>query len=102
MSYYGVTLEDLQNLPPTILNELNTRASFVLEWQIIDIINDLGGVASIDKIVISYWRKHETPLTRTLLNAKLYRMKHKGLLDSDPKRKGVYATNNHSRLPDTL
>lgn len=43
MSYYGVTLEDLQNLPPTILNELNTRASFVLEWQIIDIINDLGG-----------------------------------------------------------
>ena len=100
MSYYGVTLEDLQNLPPAVLNELNTKASFVFEWRIVAIINNLGGTASIDKIIVSYWREHNEVLVRQVLNAKLYRMKNKGLIDSSSNAKGVYATNSNSRLKD--
>lgn len=102
MKYYGVTLEDLQGLPPTIMTELNSKAGFVLEWRIVAIINGLGGTANIDKIIVAYWREYNELLVRTTLNAKLYRMKNKGLLDSDQDTKGVYSTNTNSRLPNTL
>ena len=102
MEYYGVTLDDLQGLPQAILVELNSKAGFALEWEIVSVINTLGGVASVDKITVAYWREHQKVLERAVLNAKLYRMKNKGLIDSVVGAKGVYATNKNSRLMDCV
>lgn len=102
MEYYGVTLDDLQGIPQAILVELNSKAGFALEWEIVSVINTLGGVASVDKITVAYWREHKKVLERTVLNAKLYRMKNKGLIDSVVGAKGAYATNKNSRLMDCV
>lgn len=87
-----ITPKDLVGLPEEVIKELNISESDRHEFFIMRIIEDLGGVASIDKIIIGAYRDSKEILERQKLNAKLYRMSAKGLIYSHPNKKGVYST----------
>ena len=74
-----------------VIKELNISESDRHEFFIMRIIEKLGGVASIDKIIIGAYRDNKEILERQKLNAKLYRMSSKGLIYSHPNKKGVYS-----------
>lgn len=86
-----ITPEDLIGLPEEVIKELNISESDRHEFFIMRIIEKLGGVASIDKIIIGAYRDSKEILERQKLNAKLYRMSSKGLIYSHPNKKGVYS-----------
>lgn len=86
-----VTPQDLIGLPEEVIRELNISESDRHDFFIMNIIEKLGGVASIDKIIIGAYRDSEEILERQKLNARLYRMSSKELVYSHPNRKGVYS-----------
>ena len=88
----NLTADDLANLPPEMLAQLGLNDSDYLELDIVRIITGFGGIASLDKILISLYREKNEIFERTGLNAKLYRMIKKGLIYGVPGRKGVYST----------
>ncbi|MBS7328966.1 MAG: hypothetical protein KIG68_09545 [Oxalobacter sp.] len=83
--------EDLKDLPDELLKELNISDSDKKDFIILDIINQFGGVASIDKILIEYFRRTNEIEKRTRMVSRLYRMSSKGLVYS-AEGKGVYST----------
>lgn len=94
--YHGITINDLNDIPEELFEQLKISKSFELSWKLIGVINKCGGSAQIDKILVEYYKKHGEILNRVKLNAKLWRMSQKGLIECDPKIKGLYKTNKTS------
>lgn len=86
-----ITPNDLIGLPPELIAELNITESDKQDFLLMEVIGDLGGIASIDKIMIQVYRKTGEILERQKLGAKLYRMISKNLIYSLPSKKGVYS-----------
>ena len=66
----NLTADDLANLPPEMLAQLGLNDSDYLELDIVRIITGFGGIASLDKILISLYREKNEIFERTGLNAK--------------------------------
>ena len=85
--------EELEGLPDEVLSELSEGAvperSDVMLFQVIE---DRGGVASLDQIIVGLYRKTGEMPKRGTLTSKLYRLGQKGQIFSVPERKGVYST----------
>src|SRR6202023_556331 len=64
---------DLSDLPPELLAELSDNVKGEQDV-IIQIINDRGGVATIDEILIDLYRKHQEIGKRAVISNKLYRL----------------------------
>src|SRR5699024_6680147 len=62
-----VTPQDLVGLPEEVIRELNISESDRHDFFIMSIIEKLGGVASIDKIIIGAYRDSEEILERQKL-----------------------------------
>lgn len=86
-----ITPNDLIGLPPELIAELNISESDKQDFLLIEVIDDLGGIAGIDKIMIQVYRKTGEILERQKLGAKLYRMISKKLIYPLPSKKGVYS-----------
>lgn len=86
-----LTPNDLIGLPEELIKELNISDSDKQDFFLMEVIEDLGGIASIDKIMIQAYRKNGEILERQKLSAKLYRMVSKDLIHSLPSKKGVYS-----------
>ena len=82
-----ITPSDLVGLPPELISELNISESDRQDFLIMDVMDDLGGIASIDKIIIQVYRKSGEILERQKLGARLYRMINKKLIHSLPSKK---------------
>ena len=54
--------------------------------------NELGGIASIDEIMVGLWRLTSEEHELEVLASKIYRMTRKDILHSVPGRKGIYST----------
>lgn len=63
-----------------------------MEFEIVRVINNAGGILSLDKLIIDLFRRTKDVHRRTPLISRLYRMSQKGLIYSVPNRKGFYAT----------
>lgn len=87
-----ISPDDIKNLPQELLNQLNISDSDRSDFQIIEAINSVGGIASIDKILIAYYHLTKEIYDRQKLMAKLYRMSVKKMLYSHPHKKGIYST----------
>lgn len=87
-----ISPDDIKNLPPELLKQLNISDSDRQDFQIIEAIDSVGGIASIDKILIAYYHLTKEIYDRQKLMAKLYRMSVKGMLYSHPHKKGIYST----------
>jgi len=87
---------DIADLPQEVIEQLSISESDKQEFQIVDIIDSAGGVLTLDHIIIALYRKTGEVAKRSTLNAKLYRMVKKGLIQSVPNRKGVYTSITNS------
>lgn len=90
----GRRLGDLSDLPEALRKQIASVKLDDLEEKIIKTIRErFGGIANVDEIIVGLYRDHEyiTEDRRQLAN-KLYRMQKAGLIESVPKRKGIYKT----------
>ena len=89
--------DDLSDLPPELLAELSERVKSETD-PIIKIINDRGGTATLDEILIDLYRKHGELAKRTITNNKLNRLSRRSMVWSVPGKKGVYSTTGKREL----
>lgn len=87
-----LTMEDIEGLPPELMQELSISDADRLEFTIVGIINEAGGLMSLDKIIIGLYKKTGEIHKRSTLTSRLYRMIQKSLIYSVPYRKGIYST----------
>ena len=87
----ALSWEEVHDLPPDLLKELSVSDGDKLEFEIIKIMEELGGVASLDRLLVALYRNSGEVYQRTWLNNRLYRMGQKDMIHSVPGRKGVYS-----------
>lgn len=88
----SVTWEEAQELPPELLAELSVSDTDRAEFQVITIIDEQGGTASLDRILVEYFRATGEVMKRQAMTNRLYRMATKDLIYSVPGKKGIYTT----------
>jgi hypothetical protein len=86
-----LTPAEVADLPPDLLAQLGISASEGQDMTIMKIINDAGGVLSLDRLLIALYHKTGEVHQRQKLTARLYRMIQKDLLYSVPRKKGLYS-----------
>jgi hypothetical protein len=84
--------EELQDLPPELMAELSISDSDKLDFSIATLIEEVGGVATLDRVLVSIYKLTGEILKRATLNARLYRMAQKEIIFSVPGKKGVYSS----------
>jgi hypothetical protein len=87
----ALSWDEIEGLPKELLSELSLSDSDRTEFNIISSIRELGGVASLDRLLVHIYRQSGEVMKRTALNQRLYRMVQKDLIHSVPGRKGVYS-----------
>lgn len=85
-------LEDIDGLPDELIQELSITDGDRMDFTLQALMNEHGGVMSLDQLLIAIYRKTGEIQKRTNLNARLYRMATKGDLFNVTGRKGVYST----------
>lgn len=86
---------DIEDLPQEVRAQLAISASDIADFNIISIIEDLGGIASLDQIIIAEYRKTGVVMERSKATAKIYRIVQKGLLKTVEGKKAVYALSDY-------
>ena len=84
--------EDLEGLPEELINELSISEADKTEFLILNIIQENGDVASLDKILVGIYKKNGEIMKRPTLTARLYKMSQKDLIFNVQGKKGVYST----------
>lgn len=87
----ALTWEEVEGLPKEVLDELSISDSDRTEFNIIAAIRALGGIASLDRIIICLFNQTGEINKRMTLNQRLYRMTQKELIHGVPGKKGVYS-----------
>lgn len=87
-----LSLEELEGLPEELVKELSVSDADKTEFIIVNLINENGGVLSMDKILIGMYKKTGEVIKRQAMTSRLYRMSQKGLVFSVTNKKGFYST----------
>lgn len=87
----SLSLDEIQGLPEALIKELSIDTEKT-EFLITSLIDEAGGILSLDKILIGLYKRTGEIHKRTTLNNKIYRMVQRGELFSVPNKKGVYST----------
>jgi hypothetical protein len=82
--------DDIKDLPQELLAELSVGGDLV-EFAIMEIIQENGGAATLDQLLIGLYRKTKEIHKRQALTTRLYRMGQKNNVFNVPGRKGVYS-----------
>jgi hypothetical protein len=88
----SLSFDEIQGLPDELLQELSFSEGDKTDYTILKTIEDAGGIASLDRILVSLYRETGEVMKRNTLTSRTYRMAQKGLLFSVPGKKGVYST----------
>ena len=83
---------ELLDLPPELIKQLALNESDNYELELIRLIDSVGGIISLDKLIVLLYRDKGEIADRAQLNARLNRMMRKETIFSVPKKKGVYRT----------
>jgi hypothetical protein len=88
----GGRIGDISDLPEEIKEQLALAQVDEMEKRIIHTLETrYGGVANLDEIIVGLYRDFRyVSEDRRKLNNKLYRMSKRDLIESVPKKKGVY------------
>lgn len=84
--------DDIEGLPEELLKELSISDTDRTEFAIVNMIDDAGGILSLDKILIGLFKATGEIYKRQNLTNRLYRMAQKGMIFSVPSKKGAYST----------
>ena len=87
-----VSMEEIEGLPPELVEELSVSDADMAEFAILDMIKERGGIVSLDHIVIGLYRITGEVHKRASATSKIYRMTQKGILFNVPGKKGVYSS----------
>jgi len=88
----SVTWDEVSDLPSELVSELSISEADKTEFHVLKVINDAGGVASLDRILVDYYKQTGEVVKRSAMNNRLYRMGQKAMVFSVPGRKGVYSS----------
>ncbi|WP_390346444.1 hypothetical protein ACFJIS_03630 [Variovorax boronicumulans] len=88
----GRRLGDLSELPEALRKQITATKLDDLEEKVVKTLRDrFEGIANLDELMVGLYRDHQHIIEdRRKLANKLYRMQQTGLIESVPKRKGVY------------
>jgi hypothetical protein len=86
----GAVRDLFDPLPPELLKQLSSRATRGKTDPLVKIINEHGGTATLDDILISLYRETGEISRRNIIANRLYRLAKQGLVSTVPDRKGVY------------
>lgn len=84
--------DEIQDLPDELLQELSISDADRTDYAILQIIEECGGIASLDRILVGLYKATGEVMKRSTLTSRAYRMAQKGNLFSVPTKKGVYST----------
>jgi len=87
----SVARDEFADLPPELLEQLSEGAKAQVD-PIIKIINDRGGTATLDEILIDLYRATKEVNKRTIIQNKVFRLSKREMCWSVPGKKGVYTT----------
>lgn len=89
----GRRVGDLDELPDELRRQLQIAKVGAQEQMIIGVLDrQFDGIANVDEILVGVYRATGEVWQRQFLANKLYRMSVAKLLESVPKKKGVYRT----------
>lgn len=83
--------EDLEGLPQEQLDELSITSADKAEFSILALMEESGGIMSLDQVIVGLYRQTGTIQKRQTVTSRLYRMAQKELLYNVPNKKGVYS-----------
>ena len=87
-----LSLSEIADLPEELRQELSESAiPDKLELGILGVLEERGGIASLDQILVGIFRKTAEVTKRTTLTSRLYRMTSKNSVHTVPNKKGVYS-----------
>jgi len=92
----SLTPQDLEGLPDDILQELSISSGDKTELTVLNLLEEMGGIATLDHLIIGLFRKTGEKYKRQTLTSKLYRMSQKEMIFSVPTKKGVYSNRSIS------
>ncbi len=94
----GRRLGDLSDLPEILRKQIVATKLDELEEKIVKTLEGrFAGIANLDELMVGLYRDHQYIVEdRRKLANKLYRMQVTGLVESIPKRKGVYKLKKQS------
>ena len=92
----GLSFEEIEGLPSDLIQELSFSDGDRTDFTIIKVIEAAGGIASLDRILVGYYRETGEIMKRNTLTSRIYRMGQKGLVFQVPGKKGVYSTEEMS------
>lgn len=100
----GRRLGDISDLPEALRKQLVQARLDELEEKIVGTLRTrFDGVANVDELIVGLYRDHQyITEDRRMLANKLYRMQKAGLVESVPKRKGVYRLKESMSTSDDL
>ncbi len=90
-SQLSLSIEDIEGLPDELLRELSLSDADKTEFAIVNVIEESGGIISLDKLLIALYKKTGEIHKRSSLYSKLSRMANKNLIYYVPGKKGVYS-----------
>ena len=97
----ALTPEDLEGLPQELLEEINVSDADRLHFTIRDVLEENGGRASLDQIIIGVYRKTGQILKRSRATNIVWRMSTKGLLFPLAGVKAAYTLHEEPGKPDS-
>jgi hypothetical protein len=85
--------EELEGLPQELIQELSAAGRADKgEFAIVQVIDQLGGIASLDQILIGLYKRTGEVIKRNTLSSRLFRMLPKKLAFTIGSRTGIYST----------
>lgn len=87
----SLTPQEIEGLSEEVLKELSISEGDKTEFAIMSLIEEAGGITSLDRLIVGLWRKTGESIKRQTLTSKLYRMGLKDLVFNVPGKKGVYS-----------
>lgn len=82
--------DELDGLPDALVSELISDSDRI-EREIYKILEECGGIASLDRIILTLYRRTGDVHKRAATTSRLYRMAQKGFAFPVPGKKGVYS-----------
>lgn len=89
--HLSLGIEELDGLPEELVRELSLSDGDRTEFAIINVIEEAGGVVSLDRLLIALYKKTGEIHKRTALTSRLARMANKNSIYYVPGKKGVYS-----------
>lgn len=89
---------DLVNLPEQLRAQLQLSRNDHLDMSIYAALENLGGSATIEKLLIEFYRSQRTMINRKPLARRLHGLVERGVIFRTPGRRGLYHTSREAAL----